>query len=103
MNAVLYGPTGLTLNPPVAAVIDPSSAALRASLRPLEYSYPGSIGGHYRIALPLTGGLTGIGAGGIILGFRWAPATTPGLFAILKRISATAGTRTTAGTVAFAL
>ena len=102
MQTVLYGPSGLPLNPQTGAIVDPSSAAMRATLKPLEYQYQGALGGHYRLALPLTGGLTGIGAGGIILGFRWAP-TTPGLLAILKRISASAATRTTAGSTAFAL
>lgn len=102
MQAVLYGPTGLPLNPQTGVIIDPSAAAMRATLKAMEYAYPGSLGGHYRLALPLTGGLTGIGAGGIIGGFRWAP-TTPGLLCILKRVSASAGTRTTAGSTAFAL
>jgi hypothetical protein len=102
MQAVLYGPTGLPLNPQTAVVVDPTAAAMRATLKPMEYQYPGALGGHYRLALPLTGGLTGIGSGGIILGFRWNP-TTPGLLAVLKRISASAATRTTAGSTAFAL
>ncbi len=101
-QAVLFGPTGLPLNPQTAAVVDPTAAAMRVTLKNQEYYFPGSVGGHYRIALPMTGGLTGIGAGGIIAGFRWAP-TTPGLLAILKRISVTAGTRTTAGSTAYAL
>ncbi len=101
-QVVVFGPTGLPLNPQSPVVVDQTAGAVRASLKPQEYQFPGSVGGHYRIALPMTGGLTGIGAGGIIAGFRWAP-TTPGLLAILKRISVTAGTRSTAGSVAFAL
>jgi hypothetical protein len=73
---------------------------MRLSLKPQEYQFSGVLGGHYRIALPLTGGLTGISGAGIIVGFRW---TSPSLLAIVKRISVNAGTRTVAGSTAFVL
>jgi hypothetical protein len=89
------------MNPQTGVVVDSTAGAMRASLKPQEYAFPGGVGGHYRLALPMTGGLTGIGAAGIIAGFRWAP-TTNGLLCTLKRISVTGGTRTTAGSTAYA-
>ena len=56
------------------AQVDPSSSALRVSLRPIEYtpSFGGTIGGHYKI-----GTLTGLMAAGIaslasVFQVRWA-------------------------------
>ena len=101
MQTIIYGPTGLPLNPQTPAVVDPTTGALRVAPKNLEYAYPGALGGHYRIDLPLTGGLTAIGASGLLASFRWAP-TTPGLLAIIKRISASQGIRT-AGSTAWAV
>jgi hypothetical protein len=101
MQTVLYGPTGLALNPQTPAIVDPTSGALRVSMKNMEYQYPGSVGGHYRINVAMTGGLTAIGAAGILASFRWAP-TQAGLLAIVKRISASQGIRT-AGSTAWAV
>ncbi len=101
MQTVLYGPAGLPLNPQTAAIVDPTAGAVRITPKNMEYAYPGALGGHYRLAVPLTGGLTGIAAGGILASFRWAP-TTPGLLAVVKRISASQGIRT-AGSTAWAV
>lgn len=100
MQAVLYGPTGLPLNPQTAAIVDPTGAALRASLKPLEYAYPGAMGGHYRVALPLTGGITtSIAANSPLVAFRWAP-TTAGMLAVIKRIAVQFGVKTVGSSAA---
>lgn len=100
MQGVLYGPSGLPLNPPTPGIIDPSTGAQRTTLKALEYAYPGVVGGHYRIALPLTGGITtSIAANSPLVAFRWAP-TTAGLLAIVKKISAQFGVRTAGSSAA---
>jgi hypothetical protein len=100
MQTVLYGPTGLPLNPQTPAIVDPSAAAIRTSLKALEYAYPGIVGGHYRVALPLTGGITtSIGANSPLVAFRWAP-TTAGLLAVVKKISAQFGVKTVGSSAA---
>ncbi len=58
------------------------------------------MGGHYRVALPLTGGITSsIAANSPLVAFRWAP-TTAGLLAIIKKITANASVHTTGSSAA---
>jgi hypothetical protein len=82
---VLYGPTGLPLNPQVPAIVDVSFSALRASLRPIEYSNPGFTGGHYR-AMGLSSAVA-FAANASVADFFFQPASN-NLFAVIKRIRA---------------
>lgn len=51
--------------------VDPTFAAARVSLRPLDFkSHAGAAGGHYRGAWS-TGLTTGVAAGGALLSLRW--------------------------------
>ena len=100
MQAVLFGPTGLPLNQQTAAIVDPSSAALRITAKNLEYSFPGALGGFYRVAIPLTGGITtSIAALAPLVAFRWAPTTT-GMLAVVKNINLAFGVRTAGSSAA---
>lgn len=52
--------------------VDPTFAALRASLRPLDFkSHAGAVGGHYSGAWS-SGLATGVGAGGALMSARWS-------------------------------
>jgi hypothetical protein len=82
---VLYGPTGLPLNPQVPAIVDVSFSALRNSLRPIEYQYPGFTGGHYR-AVGLSSAVA-FAANAPVADFFFQPATN-NLYAVIKRIRA---------------
>ncbi len=100
MQAVLFGPAGLPINTPTPAIVDPTAAALRVTYKPIEYSYPGVLGGCYRVAVPLTGGITtSIAALAPLLAFRWAPTST-GLLAIIKNIVLQFGVRTAGSSAA---
>ena len=100
MQAVLYGPNGLPLNPQQPAIVDPTSYGLRISPKNIEYAYPGVLGGVYRAFLPLTGGITtSIAANSPLVAFRWAP-TPAGLLAIIKNISLQFGVRTAGSSAA---
>lgn len=100
MQAVIYGPYGLPLNPQTAMIADPTEDAARVSLKPEEYVYPGSTGGHYRVALPLTGGITtSIAANSPLVALKWSPSTA-GLLAKIKKISATFGVKTVGSSAA---
>ncbi len=94
-NVTLYGPTGLLLNPPAAAIVDPTFAGLRASLRPTEFSFGGTVGGHFKQAFTFSN------AAGItttpLVTIRWAPATA-GLLFVLTRLRWTHAILTTAFT-----
>jgi hypothetical protein len=92
MQAILYGPNGLPLTPQTPAIVDPSFAALRASIRPLEYQFPGQILGHYRGV-----GITSAAAfssGVVLAAFRWAPASGAPV-AVITRIRAALTVATT--------
>lgn len=84
-SVVLYGPSGIALTPQTAQVVDPSFAAARASLRPLEYAFPGQTFGHYRAVGSTAAGL--FTANVNLANLRFAPATgSP--FAVLLRLRA---------------
>jgi hypothetical protein len=68
--------------------VDPVFAALRSSIRPLEYTAGGLILGHYSAAVT-TGTTVSIGAGGIYSYLRWAPTSGVGFLALM-RVSALA-------------
>jgi hypothetical protein len=82
-------------NSRVLQEVDPSFAAARLSLRPLEFKqYNGHLGGHYRAALS-TGLVTGVAAGGALVSFRW---TNPDRVAVLLRAIVQASLTTAFGT-----
>lgn len=83
MQAVIYGPNGLPLNPQTPVIVDPTFAALRSVLKPTEYQFPGYTGGHYR-AVGLTSAAAWA-ANAALLDFFFAP-TSNNLVAVLKRL-----------------
>ena len=83
---------GAGVNAHVEAQVDPTSSAVRASLRPLEYTSPGGVlGGHYAIST-----MTGLMAAGIasaaqVFQVRWAD---PSKLFILKKLVVQCSTAT---------
>lgn len=83
MQAILYGPSGVTNTPQTAALVDPSFGAIRTSVRPLEYQYPGTVLGHYR-AVAFSGAVNTISAAGILQSIRWVSSNA---LMVLERYS----------------
>lgn len=81
MQAVLYGPNGLPLNPQTPAIIDPTFNALRSSLKPVEYQFPGALMGHYKAAFKFSNAAAA--TNNQLLSVRWAP-TNNAVMVLLK-------------------
>jgi hypothetical protein len=83
MQAILYGPNGLPLTPQTPVIVDPSFGAIRESIRPLEYSYPNALLGHYRVVA--TTSAIQPSANANMAALRWAPSTlTQAMFVLLR-------------------
>ena len=78
MEVTLLG-TGIQSN--IEAQIDPSRAALRAGLQPLEWIVAGTQGGHYALQAT-TGSMAALAAAGQIFALRWNDASK--LFLLLR-------------------
>lgn len=82
------------IDPRIQAEVDPTHQGIRASLRPLDHSHDGVIGGHFKVAVT-TGLTTIIAAADSILSLRW---TNTERHLVLARIQAFANIATAFGT-----
>jgi hypothetical protein len=94
MQTTLYGPTGLPLTPPTAQIVDPTFSAARITGRPAEYSFPGQLLGHYKVAFTFSNSAN-ITTTPLVT-IRWAPSIKA--YFVLHKLRWTAAILTTAFT-----